>query len=170
MDYNFDDFCIGQGLVSMYYDKYCARHYYHSLIVSRNDEGVFTVPVKALINPSEMFDASDDKHFMHNVPLRDSPPPFSEIGSQDIYAIANLSTVEFVSFSDFEKFHVMSSDNHICISDNDLHTVFNHDKEQDEKEFKRELPRKNHDMEIQRDVPYIDYSGYSKDDFGISLS
>jgi hypothetical protein len=69
-----------------------------------------------------------------------------------VYAIADVNNASHIKFSEFERYNVRTSDDYAKISEKDLCFVFDHDMEQEDKEF---TFTESHNYS-ERELPYID--------------
>lgn len=157
MSVDVDKLSVGQGLILDGVFTPVGQKSF-SLIVGCLDDGVDVIPVKYVTPFSLMYDCSDRPVDQHNVLLRDCPPPFSNSSKSRVFAVADIDNSIFVPFCDFNQYHALISDDYSVISDSDLFTVFHHDKEQLESEFRRLYPK--------RELPFDDVYVERGEEFG----
>jgi hypothetical protein len=167
MGCNVDKLNVGQGVSAIEYDDTnFVRHRPFYLIIGIDGRGINVVPVKYLTDYGIMYDTSNNPAHENNVPLKDSPPPFSNTDGYDVYAVADMKRVRHIAFSDFEKYGIQTSDDYAEVSDSDLHIVFDHVKTQLQKEL---TYKSNRNSVSYRELPHIDCDGISDTFSGLDL-
>lgn len=144
---------VGQGVFATDYNSVGERIRRYYLLIGVNDSGVKMVPVMPRNNRVMMHDESNDSRYADNVLLKDSPPPFSDMDSSDVYAVASMHSARCISFSEFERYNICISDDYAEISDSDLHAVLDHSNAQLQKELTYKSDRNSASY---RELPYID--------------
>jgi hypothetical protein len=149
MIYDFSKFDVGQGIISSFDSVDDDASY---LITNVADNGIDVVSVRRIDFPEVMCTVSHRSVDKDNVPLVSCPPPFSNIGSSGVYAIADVNNASHIKFSEFERYNVRTSDDYAKISEKDLRFVFDHNMKQEDKEF---TFTESHNYS-ERELPYID--------------
>lgn len=147
----------GQGIV---YDAGCGCGDVFAVVLSVGAKCISVVPVQVIELGDKCYDdegAIKEKH-KDNVRLKDCPPPFSQLyeqASNGVYCHADMDNLIHIKESEFESINLEIVDDGAVITEHMMEEIKNHP-------WQEQLQKQK--VMSNRRLPYIDYSGYQRED------